>query len=84
MDIGSGVTGLPGPNGAGKATFVSLVPGLRSRDEGELTVLGQDPERAAIETRARVGFAPEHHDLPPDVHAADLVRHLAELHGMPP
>ena len=84
VGIGSGITGLLGPNGAGKTTFISLVLGLRSRDGGTLTVLGHDPETAAIEMRTRIGFAPEHQNLPPDVHAADLVRHLTELHGIPP
>ena len=83
VEIGAGITGLLGPNGAGKTTFMSLMLGLRSRDEGELAVLGQDPKTAAIEMRARIGYAPEHRNLPPDVHAADLVRHLAELHGIP-
>jgi ABC-2 type transport system ATP-binding protein len=83
VDIGRGITGLLGPNGAGKTTFISLVLGLRSRDGGVMTVLGQDPATAAIEMRAHIGYAPEHHNLPPDVHAADLVRHLAELHGIP-
>lgn len=83
VEIGHGITGLLGPNGAGKTTLISLVLGLRSRDEGELAVLGRDPKTAALEMRARIGYAPEHHNLPPDVHAADLVRHLAELHGIP-
>jgi ABC-2 type transport system ATP-binding protein len=83
VEIGHGITGLLGPNGAGKTTLISLVLGLRTRDEGELLVLGRDPKTAALEMRARIGYAPEHHDLPPDVHAADLVRHLAELHGIP-
>jgi ABC-2 type transport system ATP-binding protein len=83
VDIGHGITGLLGPNGAGKTTFISLVLGLRTRDAGELMVLGHDPATAGIDVRARIGFAPEHHNLPPDVHAADLVRHLGELHGLP-
>ena len=83
VDIGHGITGLLGPNGAGKTTFISLVLGLRMRDAGELTVLGHDPATSGIDVRARIGFAPEHHNLPPDVHAADLVRHLGELHGLP-
>jgi ABC-2 type transport system ATP-binding protein len=83
VDIGHGITGLLGPNGAGKTTFISLVLGLRSRDAGELSVLGHDPASSGIAVRARIGFAPEHHNLPPDVHAADLVRHLGELHGLP-
>ena len=83
VDIGHGITGLLGPNGAGKTTFISLVLGLRSRDDGQLLVLGKDPRTAALEMRARIGYAPEPHDLPPDAHAADFVRHLAELHGIP-
>jgi ABC-2 type transport system ATP-binding protein len=83
VEIDRGITGLLGPNGAGKTTFISLILGLRARDEGTLAVLGRDPKTAALEMRARIGYAPEHHNLPPDVHAADLVRHLAELHGIP-
>jgi ABC-2 type transport system ATP-binding protein len=33
--------------------------------------------------RALLGYSPEHHTLPPDVRAHDLVRHIAELHGLP-
>jgi ABC-2 type transport system ATP-binding protein len=83
-DIGPGITGLLGSNGAGKTTFISLVLGLRSRNDGELSVLGRDPETAGIELRSRVGYAPEHHDLPAELSASDFVRHLAEMHLLPP
>jgi ABC-2 type transport system ATP-binding protein len=79
-DIAPGITGLLGSNGAGKTTFISLVLGLRSRDAGKLTVLGKDPATAGIEVRARIGYAPEHHDLPSELAATDFVRHLAEMH----
>jgi ABC-2 type transport system ATP-binding protein len=82
-DIGAGITGLLGSNGAGKTTFISLALGLRSRDGGELTVLGKDPATAGIEVRARIGYAPEHHDLPTELAANDFVRHLAEMHLLP-
>jgi len=83
VEIGPGITGLLGSNGAGKTTFISLVLGLRSRDEGALSVLGHDPATAGIEVRARVGYAPEHHDLPAELSATDLVRHLAQMHLIP-
>ena len=83
VDIGPGITGLLGSNGAGKTTFISLVLGLRSRDGGELTVLGKDPATAGIEVRSRIGYAPEHHDLPSELSATDFVRHLAEMHLLP-
>lgn len=82
-DVGRGVTGLLGPNGAGKSTFMGLILGLRPRQGGDLNVLGVDPEQSGPELRARLGYAPEHHDLPGDVQAADLVRHIAQLHGLP-
>jgi ABC-2 type transport system ATP-binding protein len=82
-DIGPGITGLLGSNGAGKTTFMSLMLGLRSRSSGELSVLGHDPATAGIEMRARIGYAPEHHDLPAELAASDFVRHLAEMHLLP-
>ena len=82
-DIGPGITGLLGSNGAGKTTFISLVLGLRSRNDGELVVLGRDPQSAGIEVRARIGYAPEHHDLPAELAASDFVRHIAEMHLLP-
>jgi ABC-2 type transport system ATP-binding protein len=82
-DIGPGITGLLGSNGAGKTTFISLLLGLRSRDGGELAVLGKDPSTAGIEVRSRIGYAPEHHDLPTELAATDFVRHLAEMHLLP-
>jgi ABC-2 type transport system ATP-binding protein len=81
--IGRGVTGLLGANGAGKTTLIGLVLGLHRPDAGTLRVLGLDPAHAGPEIRARVGYAPEHHNLPPDMSAYDLVRHLAEIHGLP-
>ncbi len=83
-DIDPGITGLLGSNGAGKTTFISLMLGLRSREEGDLKVLGEDPATAGIGVRARIGYAPEHHDLPAELPAADFVRHLTEIHLLPP
>ncbi len=82
-DIGPGITGLLGSNGAGKTTFMSLMLGLRTRDAGDLTVLGHDPATAGIDMRARIGYAPEHHELPSELAASDFVRHLAEMHLLP-
>lgn len=82
-EIGPGITGLLGSNGAGKTTFISLALGLRSRNEGELLVFGRDPATAGIEVRSRIGYSPEHHDLPAELTATDFVRHLAEMHLLP-
>lgn len=83
VELEPGVTGLLGSNGAGKTTFMSLVLGLHDRTAGDLLVLGHDPQTDGALVRGRIGYAPEHHHLPPDVQANDLVRHLAQLHGLP-
>lgn len=83
-EVGPGVTGLLGDNGAGKTTLLGLVLGLHRRDDGELEVLGLDPATAGPAVRTRIGYAPEYDPFPPDVRAQDLVRHVAELHGLPP
>jgi ABC-2 type transport system ATP-binding protein len=81
--IGPGVTGLVGANGAGKTTLLGMMLGLHRPDGGHIEVLGQDPWTFGPSVRARVGYAPEHDALPPDMTAHDVVRHLAEVHGLP-
>lgn len=83
MSIGHGVTGLLGSNGAGKTTLMKLVLGLHRADAGKLEVLGLDPTHAGRDVRAKLGYAPEDDPLPDDVKAHDLVRHMAEVHGIP-
>jgi ABC-2 type transport system ATP-binding protein len=56
FDIEEGeVFGLLGPNGAGKTTTVEILEGYRSRDAGEVSVLGHDPQRPGREFRERIG-----------------------------
>jgi ABC-2 type transport system ATP-binding protein len=81
--IDRGITGLLGANGTGKTTLLGMMLGLHPTDGGSLQVLGIDPYTAGAEVRARLGYAPEHHTLPPDLRASDFVRHVAELHGLP-
>jgi ABC-2 type transport system ATP-binding protein len=49
------VFGLLGPNGAGKTTTVEILEGYRTRDAGEVRVLGHDPQRPGREFRERIG-----------------------------
>ena len=82
-EVPSGVTGLLGSNGSGKTTLLGMMLGLHHPDSGVLRVLGADPAHAGAELRQRIGYSPEHHNLPPDVAAQDLVRHIAQIHGLP-
>ena len=49
------VFGLLGPNGAGKTTTVEILEGYRSRDAGEVSVLGHDPQDPGPDFRQRIG-----------------------------
>jgi ABC-2 type transport system ATP-binding protein len=80
--IDAPATGLLGRNGAGKSTLMKAILGLVRLDAGEIEVLGQDTRSAGDRIRRRIGYAPEHECLPPELTAADLVRHLAELRGL--
>jgi ABC-2 type transport system ATP-binding protein len=82
--IRQGVTGLLGANGAGKTTLLGMILGLHVPDAGQIRIFGLDPATAGPDIRARLGYSPEHHLLPPDVKAVDFVRHVGEIHGLPP
>ena len=57
LDVRRGeVFSLLGPNGAGKSTTVEILEGYRSRDSGELSVLGHDPAHATAAWKARIGI----------------------------
>jgi ABC-2 type transport system ATP-binding protein len=57
------VFGLLGPNGAGKTTTVEILEGYRKRDAGEVSVLGNDPERPGPEFRERIGVVLQQSEL---------------------
>jgi ABC-2 type transport system ATP-binding protein len=44
-----------GPNGAGKTTTVEILEGFRHRTDGDVRVLGADPQHAGGAWRARIG-----------------------------
>ncbi|SDE28750.1 ABC-2 type transport system ATP-binding protein [Blastococcus fimeti] len=57
LDIRRGeIFALLGPNGAGKTTTVEICEGYRSRDAGEVRVLGEDPADGARAWKARLGI----------------------------
>jgi ABC-2 type transport system ATP-binding protein len=50
------VFALLGPNGAGKTTAVEILEGYRRRTEGDVRVLGFDPETGGRPLRERIGI----------------------------
>ncbi|MFH9979630.1 ABC transporter ATP-binding protein [Streptomyces sp. NPDC017179] len=77
------VLGLLGPNGAGKSTTVEIVQGRRSRDAGEVTVLGADPASATRAWRSRVGIVWQDESAPAELTVRETVRHFARYYPRP-
>ena len=84
LDIPRGeVFALLGPNGAGKTTTVEILEGYRSRDAGEVSVLGVDPADATPRWRARVGIVLQSVTDLSELTVAETVRHFAGYYPKP-
>ena len=71
------VFGLLGPNGAGKTTTVEILEGYRSRDAGDVAVLGHDPARAERDFRERIGVVLQQSQLFQNLTVRELHRMFA-------
>ena len=57
LEVAAGeVFAFLGPNGAGKTTTVEILEGYRERSGGQISVLGEDPQKAGREWRERIGI----------------------------
>jgi len=56
-----------GPNGAGKTTTVEILEGFRSRNAGEIAVLGVDPADAKGDWRSRIGVVLQESEPEPEL-----------------
>jgi len=74
---------LLGPNGAGKTTTVEILEGYRSRDAGDVTVLGLDPGRRERSLRERMGVVLQHSETWPQVTVAETLRIYAGYYRDP-
>ncbi len=66
-----------GPNGAGKTSTVEILEGYRKRTGGEISVLGEDPEKAGRAWRDRIGIVLQSNSLDPYL----TVRESLELYA---
>ncbi len=79
--LDGGIVGLLGPNGAGKSTLIKMMAGLLRPSRGTLEVFGALPYDS-LETRRRIGYAPEHESTWDELTGLELVTHLARLAGV--
>src|SRR5262245_11539927 len=77
------VFGLLGPNGAGKTTTVEILEGYRTRDRGTVEVLGEDPQRAGLDWRDRIGVVLQSSAMYPNLSVAESLELFAGYYRDP-
>jgi ABC-2 type transport system ATP-binding protein len=77
------VFALLGPNGAGKTTTVEILEGYRRRDGGEVEVLGEDPARANLTWRARIGIVLQSSTESAELTVEEMIGHFAGYYPHP-
>lgn len=82
LDVHCGeIFGFLGPNGAGKTTTIRCLLDLIRPDEGEVRVLGIDPQVDPVAVRNRVGYLPGELALESNLTVDGQLRYLNRLRG---
>jgi len=74
---------LLGPNGAGKTTTVEILEGFRTRDRGEISVLGVDPGRHRARLKSRIGIVLQSTGVDPYLTVAETIAMYASYSPHP-
>lgn len=77
------ITGLVGPDGAGKTTLIRLMTGLMLPDQGRLRVLGFDTAQDPAAIQASIGYMPQRFGLYEDLSVQENLDLYADLRGLP-
>ncbi len=78
------VTGLIGPDGAGKTTLMRLIAGLLRLQSGRIEVLGIDVGRDPLAAQARLGYMPQRFGLYEDLTVQENLDLYADLQDVAP
>lgn len=80
LDLGAGVHGLLGANGAGKTTFMRMICGILRPDSGSVSFDGMDV--SSEDYRAILGYLPQDFGYYPDFTGMDFLMYMASLKGL--
>ncbi len=76
------VTGLIGPDGAGKTTLMRLAAGLLRADSGAIEVLGIDVSKDPLQVQSSIGYMPQRFGLYEDLTVQENLDLYADLQGL--
>ena len=77
------IVAVLGPNGAGKTTMVEICEGYRTRDGGDVQVLGIDPAKADRAWRERVGIVLQTSGFNEELTVRETVAHFGSMYWAP-
>jgi ABC-2 type transport system ATP-binding protein len=77
------VTGLIGPDGAGKTTLMRLAAGLLQPDAGDIQALGIDVVADPLAAQSALGYMPQRFGLYEDLSVQENLDFYADLQGLP-
>ncbi|MFP4106789.1 MAG: ATP-binding cassette domain-containing protein [Phycisphaerae bacterium] len=78
------VTGLVGPDAAGKTTLIRMVAGLLRPDQGQVTVLGLDAAAESLQVQQRIAYMPQRFGLYRELSVQQNLDLYADLKGVDP
>ncbi len=81
LEVSEGsITGLIGPDGAGKSTMMKIALSLLKRDKGILSVLSADPDENKATIRQHTGYMPETFSLYTDLTVEENLKFYSRIH----
>ena len=76
------ITGLIGPDGAGKTTIMRMIAGLMVPDSGEIKILRKDVVKELHQVQSEIGYMPQHFGLYEDLTTGENLDLYADLQGV--
>jgi len=77
------IFGMVGPNGAGKTTTIECIEGLRKPDQGQIRVLGLDPQKDRAALREQIGVQFQSAALPDHIKVWEVLDLFAAFYKNP-
>jgi ABC-2 type transport system ATP-binding protein len=80
LSLSPGITGLVGPNGSGKTTFMNLMTGLLKPTRGKIRILGLKPNQTERLFR-KLGYCAQFDSFPRGFTGYQFIEYFLRVHG---